>query len=222
MNRKSRPILVAGVVGFLLVGCIRKAYDLFTVDINPVIGIGLSFLLFLLVIGVFAVVRNRRRSDPLPVFAPEDWFWAAFTGWLFGSLYCRLAGTLSTLDIQLHDTYFVIAHADACMGAAIVFGLFGLIYRFYPRLIRKPLVRVLGLIHFWVSLVVSTIIIWPPAWDLADMPRRYMSYADYNRLEMYGRYEAVIFWLMIAGLAAQLVFLANLVYSAIGRRKPVD
>jgi cytochrome c oxidase subunit 1 len=221
MQRKSGYILATGLVGFLLVGGVRKIYDLFTTGLNPLIGIVLYFLLFLLVIGVFVVVRNRWRSDASLRFAPEDWFWAAFTGWLFGSLYCRLTGSLSTLDFMVHDTYFVIANADVCMGAAILFGLFGLIYRFYPRLIRKPLGRVLGLIHFWVSLVASTIIIWP-TWPGVDMPRRYISYADYNRFEVYGTYETVILWLMIAGLAAQLVFLVNLVYSATGRRKSVD
>jgi len=223
MNRKTGYILSAGFVGFLLVGGMRKVYDLFTTELSPFLGIVLSFLLFLLVIAVFAVVRNRRRSDASLSFAPEDWFWAAFVGWAAGSLYCRLAGTLSSLDVMVHDTYFVIAHADVCMGAAILFGVLGLVYHFYPRLIKKPLARVLGLIHFWISLVVSTTLVWP-SWMDMGMPRRYIDieYAGYNQFNIYGTYEAVVTWLTIAGLAAQLVFLANLVYSAMGRRKSVD
>ena len=40
----------------------------------------------------------------------------------------------SALDINIHDTYFVVAHFHIVMGASAIFGMFAGVYHWFPRL----------------------------------------------------------------------------------------
>ena len=71
-------------------------------------------------------VPGRTRFTPAVLFALA--FFVFFTGGLivepvFGS---------STIDIQLHDTYFVIANIHAMIFLALLSLIFSAVYYFYP------------------------------------------------------------------------------------------
>jgi cytochrome c oxidase subunit 1 len=40
----------------------------------------------------------------------------------------------STLDINVHDTYFVVAHFHLVMGISALYRMFAGIYHWYPRM----------------------------------------------------------------------------------------
>lgn len=147
---------------------------------------------------------------------PARLFWIACIGWALGAVCTSFSGSSSTFDLQLHDTYFVIAHVHLFAWLAVVFGAFGLFYHY-----NRWMGRALGLIHFWMTFLGSLVFVWPYH-SLPGMPRRY---ADHNTLVelyqpgMFGRFTSV---LVLVGLAAQVVFLVNVVYSMVGGRKSVD
>lgn len=217
MNRKLRVILLAGFVGFLLIGGVRTAYNLFMLEVNPVLGIAVSILLLGLLNGVVVIVRRRmERSEPAFPFTPEDWFWVAVTGWVLAAVCTSFSGSYSTFDLQLHDTYFVIAHIHLFAGLAVFFGAFGLFYHY-----NRWMGTVLGMIHFWMTFLASLVCIWPYR-GLAGMPRRYIDYSSWVYLDGFGGYNDVEIGLVLLGVVAQVVFLVNVVYSMVGGRKSVD
>src|SRR5690606_13457943 len=67
----------------------------------------------------------------------------------------------SALDIQLHDTYFVIAHFHLVMGAAAFFGMFCGIYHWFPKMFGRMMDEKLGFIHFWLTFLSAYLVFMP-------------------------------------------------------------
>jgi cytochrome c oxidase subunit 1 len=60
---------------------------------------------------------------------------------------------LSTADIHLHDTYYVIGHFHYVVAPGTIFGIFAGIYYWYPKVTGRRMSELLGKLHFWPSLI---------------------------------------------------------------------
>ena len=58
-----------------------------------------------------------------------------------------------SIDLYLHDTYFVVAHFHLIMGVAAIFGIFSATYFWYPKMFGRMLNEPIGKIHFWLTFV---------------------------------------------------------------------
>ena len=58
-----------------------------------------------------------------------------------------------TLDFQLSDTYFVVAHFHYVMGGTVVFALFAAVHFWWPKVTGRMLSRRLAQWHFWLLFV---------------------------------------------------------------------
>jgi cytochrome c oxidase subunit 1 len=76
------------------------------------------------------------------------------------------------VDIYIHDTYFIVAHIHYVLFASSLFGIFGGIYYWYPKMFGRLMNETLGKAHFLVSFVFSrcTLSAWPAI--RAAMPTR--------------------------------------------------
>jgi cytochrome c oxidase subunit 1 len=58
----------------------------------------------------------------------------------------------AALDINLHDTYFVVAHFHLVMGSAAIFGMLAGVYHWFPKMFGKMMDERLGYLHFCLNL----------------------------------------------------------------------
>ena len=104
--------------------------------------------------------------------------------WALGFLITFLFGGLTgvilsspTLDFQLSDSYFVVAHFHYVVFGTVVFAMFAGFYFWWPKFTGKMLNDGLGKLHFWMTFVGFHTTFLLQHWLGADgMPRRYADY----------------------------------------------
>jgi cytochrome c oxidase subunit I len=125
---------------------------------------------------------------------------------------------VAPLDIQLQDTYYVVAHFHYVLVAGSLFALFAGAYYWLPKWTGHMYSEGLGKFHFWSSLISFNVTFFPMHFlGLAGMPRRYadyqMQFADFNMVATIGA-----FWF---GLS-QLIFLVAVIKCINGGPKATD
>jgi cytochrome c oxidase subunit 1 len=76
-------------------------------------------------------------------------------------------------DLMLHDTYYVIGHFHYMLAPGILFGIFGGIYHFFPKITGRHLNEFWGKVHFWGSFPLINCIFFPMLIQgMAGMHRR--------------------------------------------------
>jgi cytochrome c oxidase subunit 1 len=122
--------------------------------------------------------------------APMLWavgFIFVFTMGGFTGLICSMA----PIDIQLQDTYYVVAHFHYVLVAGSLFGMFSGYYYWAPKWTGVMYSETRGRIHFWSSLIFFNVTFFPMHFlGLAGMPRRIadypMQFADFNAVASLG------------------------------------
>jgi cytochrome c oxidase subunit 1 len=126
----------------------------------------------------------------------------------------------STLDLHLHDTYFIIAHFHLVMGVAATFGMFAGLYHWYPKMFGRYMNNTLAYIHFWITIAGSYLIFWPMHYEgLAGMPRRYYDYTNWISFNQFEGLNKMITIVAAIVFAIQLLFVVNFFYSMYKGRK---
>jgi cytochrome c oxidase subunit 1 len=84
---------------------------------------------------------------------------------------------MAPIDIQLQDSYYVVAHFHYVLVAGSLFALFAGTYYWLPKWTGHMYDEKLGLWHFWLSMVFFNLTFFPMHFlGLAGMPRRYSTY----------------------------------------------
>ncbi len=122
---------------------------------------------------------------------------------------------LSSSDIPLHDTYYVIGHFHYVVAPGTIFALFAGIYYWFPKITGRALNERAGKIHFWGSFVCMNLIFFPMLIQgLAGVSRRL-----YDGGSQYAHAQNVLYlneWMSVGAWAMaifQVVFIVNLFVS---------
>jgi cytochrome c oxidase subunit I len=198
------------------------AHHMFVTGMNPFLGS--FFVLLTLLIAVPSAIKVFNWITTLwrgsIHFTPGMLFAIGFVSlFISGGLTGIWLGN-SSLDIHLHDTYFVIAHFHLVMGVASMFGMFAGIYHWFPKMFGRYMNNTLSYIHFWITIIGAYCIFWPMHYEgLAGMPRRYYDFSNWESFKMFGGLNEFISIVAMIVFAAQMLFIFNFFYSIFKGRK---
>lgn len=212
-------ILAIGFLSFIVWG-----HHMFITGMNPFVGAVFTFTTLLIAIPsavkafnyITTLWKGNIRFTPAMMFAVAM-VSTFITGGLTGIILADAA-----LDINLHDTYFVVAHFHIVMGLSAVLAMFAGVYHWFPKLFGTLLNKRLGYIHFWLTFLSAYGVFFPQHFQgLAGVPRRYYSYTEYPMFADFADLSVFITIAAIIGGIAQVIFAYNFIYSAFrGQKSP--
>ncbi len=119
-----------------------------------------------------------------------------------------------SIDLYIHDTYFVVGHFHLTMAASVLLGGFAGLYFWFPKMFGRMMNETLGKIHFALTLVgLSVVFILMFRLGAGGHMRRIADPMSYSFLKSLGATNVQITHAAFTVFVGQIVFLVNLVYS---------
>ena len=217
--------MVYSLIGIAILSFIVWGHHMFITGMNPFLG-GV-FMITTLIIAVPSAVktfnylatlwRGNLRFTPAMLFAiglVSFFISGGLTGIFLGN---------AALDINLHDTYFVVAHFHLVMGSAAIFGMLSGVYHWFPKMFGRMMDEKLGYLHFWVTFAGAYLVFFPMHFMGIDgVPRRYYAFTEFEFMQEWLTVNVFITWAAIIAGLAQVAFLWNFFYSIFYGKKTVQ
>ena len=214
--------MILSILAIAILAFVVWAHHMFVTGLNPFVA-SVFVLLTLLIavpsaIKVFNWIATLWKGDLH--LRPAMLFGIGFVSlFISGGLTGIFIGN-SALDIELHDTYFIVAHFHIVMGIAAFFGMFAGVYHWFPKMFGRQMNNTLGYIHFWVTIVGAYCIFWPMHYmGMAGVPRRYYSFDAFQNFNMFASLNEFITMAAMVVFLAQILFLVNFISSIFVGRK---
>lgn len=208
--------MVGSILGIGFLSFIVWGHHMFVTGMNPFIGSVFVFTTLLIAIPsavkafnyITTLWKGNIRFTPAMLFS-IGLVSTFVTGGLTGIILAD-----SALDVNVHDTYFVVAHFHIVMGMSAIFGMLAGIYHWFPKMFGKMMNNKLGFVHFWITIVAGYGVFFPMHFvGIAGAPRRYYEYSNFEFLNGVQDLQPVISTFAIVGAIGQLFFLFNFFYS---------
>ncbi|WP_159801024.1 cbb3-type cytochrome c oxidase subunit I [Flavobacterium sp. MK4S-17] len=218
--------MIASILAIAFLSTIVWGHHMFVSGMNPFLGSVFTFTTLLIAIPsavkafnyITTLWRGNLQMNPAMLFSiglVSTFITGGLTGIILGD---------STLDINVHDTYFVVAHFHLVMGISALYGMFAGIYHWFPKMFGRMMNKTLGYVHFWVTAVCAYGVFFPMHFlGMAGLPRRYYTNTAFPLFDDLQDVNVLVTMFAIIGAAFQLVFLWNFFYSIFkGKRAPMN
>ncbi len=225
-NNSRKPIfgyraMIGSILAIAFLSFIVWGHHMFITGMNPFLGGVFVFTTLLIAIPSAVKVFNylttlwkgNIRFTPAMLFS-IGLVSSFVTGGITGIILAD-----SALDIQVHDTYFVVAHFHVVMGLSAIFGMFAGVYHWFPKMYGRMMNSKLGMVHFWLTFISAYGVFFPMHFvGIGGAPRRYYDYSVYegfdsNQYGMIMDLNVIISVFAIIGGLSQLIFIFNFFYS---------
>ncbi|MBB5396336.1 MULTISPECIES: cbb3-type cytochrome c oxidase subunit I [unclassified Mucilaginibacter] len=214
--------MVYSLIGITVLSFIVWGHHMFVTGMNPFLG-GV-FMITTLIIAVPSAVKTfnwlatlwrgniRFTSAMLFAIGMVSFFISGgLTGIFLGN---------AALDINLHDTYFVVAHFHLVMGSAAIFGMLAGVYHWFPKMFGRMMNERLGYLHFWLTFIGAYLVFFPMHFmGLDGVPRRYYAFTEFESMKQWLSVNTFVTWAAIMSGVAQLAFLFNFIHSIFWGKK---
>lgn len=120
----------------------------------------------------------------------------------------------TTVDVFIHDTYYIVAHIHYVLFMSSVFGIFSAIYFWFPKMFGRLMNEKWGMIHFAITFVAANCTFYPM--HILGVPGHMRRIADPTQYEWLRPLMPLNQFITISAIVlgfAQFIFVANFVYS---------
>jgi cytochrome c oxidase subunit 1 len=208
-------ILIWGVMVFAVGAFLDRARTMLMTDVGPLVTYGFRFVVgFVLVVVIVLVRRLLRKWMADEQLGPGGWFGAGAIAWALQGVYVWLTEPRRTLDLHVHDRYFVISYLYVAVEVSAVFWAFAALYYSYKVVTRRSMSPVLGKVHFWVTHAALYVVLWLEYY-------KYPVKTNPEFLDWVTNREVSLGYELMASalLGAQVLFVFNMIYSLLRKRK---
>jgi cytochrome c oxidase subunit 1 len=217
--------MIMSIIAIAFLSTIVWGHHMFISGMNPFLGSVFTFTTLLIAIPsavkafnyITTLWKGNLQLNPAMLFSiglVSTFITGGLTGIILGD---------STLDINVHDTYFVVAHFHLVMGISALYGMFAGVYHWFPRMFGRMLNKNLGYVHFWVTAICAYGVFFPMHFiGLAGLPRRYYTNTNFPLFDDLQNVNVLITTFALIGGAFQLVFLYNFFSSIFYGKKAVQ
>ena len=208
--------MVVSLIAIAFLSFIVWGHHMFITGMDPFLGSVFTFTTLLIAIPSAVKVFNYLATlwKASIRFTPAMLFAIGFVStFITGGLTGLILGD-SALDINVHDTYFVVGHFHIVMGLSAIYGMFAGVYHWFPKMYGRMMNKKLGYIHFWLTFISAYGVFFPMHFlGLAGLPRRYYTNTAFPMFEGLSDINEIITTFAILGGLVQLLFVFNFFYS---------
>jgi len=217
--------MIGSIMAIAFLSTIVWGHHMFVTGMNPFLGSVFTFTTLLIAIPsavkafnyITTLWQGNLQLNPAMLFSigmVSTFITGGLTGLILGD---------SALDINVHDTMFVVAHFHLVMGISALFGMFAGVYHWFPKMYGRMMSKDMGYLHFWITAISAYGVFFPMHFiGLAGLPRRYYSNSAFPIFDDLLHINKVITVFALIGGIAQLIFLANFFFSIKKGRKTVQ
>ena len=208
--------MIGSIIAIAFLSTIVWGHHMFITGMNPFLGSVFTFTTLLIAIPsavkgfnyITTLWRGNLQMNPAMLFSI-----GLVSTFLSGGLTGLILGD-SALDINVHDTYFVVAHFHLVMGVSAIYGMFAGVYHWFPKMFGRLMNKTLGYWHFWLSAIAAYGVFFPMHFvGLAGLPRRYYTNTAFPYFDDLSDINIIITMFALVGGTAQLIFLGNFFWS---------